>query len=46
MPKYKIQYLTEIVVLSNNQENALRKAVAQNKIAIESVVMVNKVKGG
>lgn len=45
MPKYKIQYLQEIEVESNNSENALRKAVSQNKIAVESVILVTKVKG-
>ena len=44
MPKYIIQYLTEIEVQSNTHENALRKAVSQNKIAVESVVLMTDVK--
>lgn len=43
MPKYIIQYLTEIEVQSNTRENALRKAVSQNKIAVESVVLMTEV---
>tara|TARA_B110000285_G_C15114551_1_gene613282 strand:+ start:2094 stop:2225 length:132 start_codon:yes stop_codon:yes gene_type:complete len=42
MAIYRIQYIKEIEVNSNNAENALRKAIAQNKIAVQSVIMVRK----
>ena len=42
MPKYRIRYITEVEIEGSNSENALQKAIIQNKIAIESVVLVRK----